>query len=686
MEKRKQILYSLITSLVVTVLIGAGALKRVDRWAQDALYQKPGVTSADIVIIGIDEDALEELGPYQTWDRNVMASALEALAADPSKKPAVTAIDVLYAGHTSEQADLRLAAAAQELGNVITASMAEFGEQVTWVDGHAVVANTSAVVGYLQPYEELRACTEPGHINAFSDGDGVMRHGVLYVDLGEHAEAGGSVEPAEQAAGDAREAGGPTESGDARVYSMSYRAAQMYRQQQAAGGADSTGADSAGTQAGSAESAGALDTDPASADRLFYIPYTGKPGAYYDGVSIARVIRGEVPADYWAGRIVLIGPYAAALQDAYFTPIDKGEQMYGVEIQANMIQSFLENSVKKEIPEAPQIAMLFVLCAAAMAAFLYMEVLPAGLSAGALAAMSPVLAINLYRAGFVTHPLWGTAGVGAVYILAMAAHYVRAVRERQALALEKERTRAELALAGRIQVSALPKDYPDRPEFDLAASMFPAKGVGGDFYDFFMIDDDHLGLVIADVSGKGVPAALFMMVSSALIRHSSTGEYSPAKILYAANEQICARNPEEMFVTVWLGILEISTGMLTAANAGHEYPMLKKAGKQFEMLKDRHGLVIGAMSSARYRDYELQLEPGEKLLVYTDGVAEAVNSSMEQFGTERILETLRRFGDRSPKEIVAAMNRAVKEFGGDEPQFDDVTMLCVEYKGAGGPA
>ena len=681
MEKRKQILYSLITSLVVTVLIGAGALKRVDRWAQDALYQKPGVTSADIVIIGIDEDALEELGPYQTWDRNVMASALEALAADPSKKPAVTAIDVLYAGHTSEQADLRLAAAAQELGNVITASMAEFGEQVTWVDGHAVVANTSAVVGYLQPYEELRACTEPGHINAFSDGDGVMRHGVLYVEPGDALESD-----------DSQEAGGPVEPDDSRVYSMSYRAAQMYRQQQAAGAAP-TGAEpasdgSTATEPGAAPTStepgaapagtGPTGAAPAAVDRLFYIPYTGRPGAYYDGVSIARVIRGEVPADYWAGRIVLIGPYAAALQDAYFTPIDKGEQMYGVEIQANMIQSFLENSVKKEIPEAPQIAMLFVLCAAAMAAFLYMEVLPAGLSAGALAAMSPVLAINLYRAGFVTHPLWGTAGVGAVYILAMAAHYVRAVRERQALALEKERTRAELALAGRIQVSALPKDYPDRPEFDLAASMFPAKGVGGDFYDFFMIDEDHLGLVIADVSGKGVPAALFMMVSSALIRHSSTGEYSPAKILYAANEQICARNPEEMFVTVWLGILEISTGKLTAANAGHEYPMLKKAGKQFEMLKDRHGLVIGAMSSARYRDYELQLEPGEKLLVYTDGVAEAVNSSMEQFGTERILETLHQFGDRSPKAIVAALNAAVREFVGEEPQFDDVTMLCLE--------
>ena len=135
-------------------------------------------------------------------------------------------------------------------------------------------------------------------------------------------------------------------------------------------------------------------------------------------------------------------------------------------------------------------------------------------------------------------------------------------------------------------------------------------------------------------------------------------------------------------MTVWLGILEVSTGKLTAANAGHEYPMLKRAGEPFEMLKDRHGLVIGAMGGVRYRDYEILLEPGAKLYVYTDGVAEAVNSSVEQFGTERILETLRGIEDEPPKEIVAAMNAAVKEFVGEVPQFDDVTMLCVEYKGA----
>ena len=274
-------------------------------------------------------------------------------------------------------------------------------------------------------------------------------------------------------------------------------------------------------------------------DRLFYIPYTGRPGDYYDDVSIVRVIRGEVPADYWAGRIVLIGPYAAALQDAYFTPIDKGKQMYGVEIQANIIQSFLENNAKKEIPEAPQIAALFVLCA----------------------------------------------------------------------------------------------------------------------------------------------AALFMMVSSVLIRHTAAGQYSPAKILQSVNQQICARNPEEMFVTVWLGILEIATGKLTAANAGHEYPMIKRAGESFEMLRDRHGLVIGAMKDVRYKDYELTLEPGAKLFVYTDGVSEAVDRNLNQFSTDRILEALRSNEDRSPREILEAVNKAVHEFAGNTQQYDDLTMMCVEYKG-----
>ena len=646
MFKGKQLIYSLIAAAVVTVLAGAGVLQRLDRWMQDALFQRPGVTSPDILIIGIDEEALTDLGPYQTWDRNVMASALEALAADPDKKPAVTAIDVLYAGETSGQADLRLAEAAGELGNVVTACMAEFGERITWENGLVSSYDTDAVIGFEQPYEALRRCTVQGHINAMSDVDGVVRHGLLYVE----SEMNGA---------------------DGHVPSMSWMAARLFLEQQEG---EPQEVDDAGV------SGKADDASAAADDRFFYIPYTGRPGDFYDGVSLSRLIRGEIPPDYWAGKIVLIGPYATALQDAYFTPIDKGAQMFGVEIQANMIQSFLENNTRRELPQLPQLAVLFVLCAAAMMLFMNMSVLEASLLAGFLAAMGPVCSINLYNAGLVTHPLWAPVGVAVVYILAMAVHYMRTARERRALALEKERIAAELSLATRIQLSALPKEFPKREKFHVYASMTPAKEVGGDFYDFFMMDEDHLGLVIADASGKGVPAALFMMVSSALIRNAAVGEYSPAKVLTTVNHQLCTRNPEEMFVTVWMGVLEVSTGRLTAANAGHEYPILKRPGKSFELFKDRHGLVLGAMDGVRYREYEIQMEPGTKLFVYTDGLSEATNASTVQFGTDRTIDALHGREDGSPEELVRAVLDAVETFVADAPQFDDLTMLCVEYR------
>ena len=638
MKQFKKYLYPLAAALLVTVLVGLGMLRRLDRWAQDWLFQRPGIPSGDIVVIGIDEEALELLGPYNTWDRNIMASALEALAEDPEKKPAVTAVDILYAGTSTQQADDRLAAAAGKLGNVITASMAGFGEKITWENGHAVEVQTSAVLAYEEPYEALCSSTAQGHINAMTDVDGVMRHGLLYVE--------------------------PDGSEESRVYSMAFQAARSYLEQKG------------------------LELKPPQTvgKGHFYIPYTAGPGGYYDGVSIAALIGGQVPADYWAGKIVIIGPYAPALQDAYLTPIDKGTQMYGVEIQANVIQSFLEGRRKTEMSDLPQLLFLFLFSTASMILFLRMKVARGGVLCACLIICSAFLTFILYAAGFVTHPFWLPFALLTLYILALAAHYIRAVRERHALALEKERIEAELSLATRIQLSALPKDFPpfpDRKEFDLFASMKPAKEVGGDFYDFFLIDDDHLGLVIADVSGKGVPAALFMMVSMALVRHaamSPENEKSPAKILKAVNAQVCYRNPEEMFVTVWLGVLEISTGKLTAANAGHEYPAVKPAGASFELFKDRHGLVIGAMEMTRYREYELQLEPGAKLFVYTDGVAEAANSRDELFGTERMIRALQGAEDGSPEEILDAVNAAVAEFAGSAPQFDDLTMLCLSYK------
>ena len=181
-KKAQPYLIALAAALLATAIIGWGTLFRVDKWAQDWLYQHPGVTSGDIVIIGIDDEALDILGPYNTWDRNVMASVLEALAADPENKPAVTAIDVLYAGNTSPEADDRLAKAAAELGNVVTACMAQFGTSITWENGRAVDKNDAAVIGFEQPYDALRSVTTQGHSNAMTDTDGVMRHALLYVE------------------------------------------------------------------------------------------------------------------------------------------------------------------------------------------------------------------------------------------------------------------------------------------------------------------------------------------------------------------------------------------------------------------------------------------------------------------------------------------------------------------------
>ncbi len=250
---------------------------------------------------------------------------------------------------------------------------------------------------------------------------------------------------------------------------------------------------------------------------------------------------------------------------------------------------------------------------------------------------------------------------------------------------EKERIGAELSLATQIQAAMLPHivpAFPDRCEFDVFGNMDPAKEVGGDFFDYFLIDDDHLGLVIADVSGKGVPAALFMMASKIILQSVAMLGKSPAEILEKTNEAICSNNEAEMFVTVWLGILEISTGKLTAANAGHEYPVIRRANGHFELYKDKHGLVIGGMEGVRYREYELHLEPGTKLFVYTDGVPEATDAKQKLFGTQRMLDALNADPDAAPQQVLKNVRNAVDAFVQDAEQFDDLTMLCIEYKGS----
>ncbi len=249
---------------------------------------------------------------------------------------------------------------------------------------------------------------------------------------------------------------------------------------------------------------------------------------------------------------------------------------------------------------------------------------------------------------------------------------------------EKERIGAELNIAAQIQADMLPRifpAFPERSEFDLYATMDPAKEVGGDFYDYFLIDDDHICLVMADVSGKGVPAALFMVIAKTLIKNRALTEGSPAEILKYVNEQLCEGNDAELFVTVWLAIIEISTGKGMAANAGHEHPVIRRSDGSYELSIYRHSPAVATMEGLRFREHPFELHPGDSLFVYTDGVPEATNAQNELFGTERMLAALNRRPDASPKEQLLALRPEIDAFVGDAPQFDDITMMGFRYLG-----
>jgi len=247
----------------------------------------------------------------------------------------------------------------------------------------------------------------------------------------------------------------------------------------------------------------------------------------------------------------------------------------------------------------------------------------------------------------------------------------------------------ELHMASVIQENMLPRifpPYPDKHEFDIYASMTPAKEVGGDFYDFFLLDDDHLAFVIADVSGKGVPAALYMMVCKSLIKSQTMAigtAGSTAQILTNVNEQLSENNELNMFVTVWLGIVTLSTGELTYSNAGHEYPIFKHGDAPFKVFKDKHSPPLGCVQGIRYREQKASLEPGDVIFLYTDGVAEATNRDNELFGLERTLECLNKNlnDDRKAVDIDSDIKNVIDNFVNGAPQFDDITMLILKYYG-----
>ena len=303
---------------------------------------------------------------------------------------------------------------------------------------------------------------------------------------------------------------------------------------------------------------------------------------------------------------------------------------------------------------------------------------------------------QLERYQFITFFIYGigplVSGIITIFIYGISLHQTTVMISvlmmycvlNVAQGREKAVEDRDLMLASAIQENILPKSFPflpDRKEFDLYASMTPAKEVGGDFYDFFMVDDDHIALVMADVSGKGIPAALFMMAARTMIKNRAMTETSPAKILYDVNNQLCEGNKLELFVTVWLAIIELSTGKGVAANAGHEHPAIKRNDDEYHLEIYRHSPAVATIEGINFKEHEFVLNPGESLFVYTDGVPEATNSEKELFGNDRMLEALNKNPDAMPKETLDNVMAGIGEFVQDSKQFDDITMLCIKYFG-----
>ncbi len=257
----------------------------------------------------------------------------------------------------------------------------------------------------------------------------------------------------------------------------------------------------------------------------------------------------------------------------------------------------------------------------------------------------------------------------------------RVTQEQEEMKRKQELLSTELNIAKDIQRSSLPVSAPDRPEFRLFASTTPAKEVGGDFYDYFMVDEDHLGLVIADVSGKGIPAALFMMTSKMIIQYRFKQGGTPAEVLADTNDRLSDGNDNAMFVTVWLGLLTVSTGEVIAASAGHEYPMITDENGEFRLFEDPHGMVCGLMPDLTYENYTFRLNKGSRLFVYTDGVAEATGKQEELFGTGRLEAALNRYKELSPEDLILQIGSELSTFSDGTEQFDDITMLCLKYDG-----
>ena len=381
-KKLRPILAGLAAAAVMTLLAGSGLLNHADWSVSDGWYQGRSAPEEDIVLVGIDQRALDEIGPYQEWGRDIITMVIEALNESEDCRPAVIAVDVLYVGETDPETDLWLAEAAGSCGNVVTACAAQFADTFQEREDGLFQHQRFVVQALDEPFAALRQVTTQGHINAMLDTDGILRHHLLYLDLP-----------------DGR-----------RLPSMALAAAEMYREYH---GLDPVG------------------LPPTDGHGFWYVPYAGQPGDFDAGISVVDLLSGEVPADYFDGKIVLIGPYAVGLQDNYFTAADHARTMYGVEYQANAIQALLLGEHKLEAGDAPQLAVLLAVLLVSCFLFMKLSVVWSTLIWAALCGGWLGLTRLLYSRGLVLHVIWIPLGVTILYVACIAVNYVRSALEKR---------------------------------------------------------------------------------------------------------------------------------------------------------------------------------------------------------------------------------------------------------------
>ncbi len=383
-KKRK--LYELVSMALIaglmTILAGTGLFDAARLAAEDAFYQSRSASDGEIMIVGIDQRAFQEIGPYSQWGRDVMAAAIEALNASEECRPAAIAIDVLYAGETDAEADTKLAEAAGRYGNVAVACAAEFGSELIADGAGDYTLDTFHINAFDKPYEKLRETAKTAHINAMMDKDGILRHHLLEITL---------------------------PNGE-KVPSLALMAVNLYREYY---------------------ELSPIELPPVNQRGFWYVPFCGVPGDFYEDISVADLLSGAAPAENFAGKIVFIGPYATGMQDHYLTAADHAAPMYGVEFQANAVQAMLWENYKWEVGDEIQLVLLFIVLFIGL--FVFWEnrlgvstALWAFCSAGFL-----LFAKLMYANGYVLNVLWIPAGITILYVGCIAVHYIRTALEKR---------------------------------------------------------------------------------------------------------------------------------------------------------------------------------------------------------------------------------------------------------------